>query len=520
MYTFSSRLKTVALALMVLGLLGIGYSFFTAPKSIEDVERMEAENAAHGHHGDAAHHDAAPHDAHGSATAPAPSHKEGEAHAEAAHDTTHAVAAEAVHETHDTIHAEAAVAAGHEGHDNKTGEAVHAEEAHAAHADAHAAHGHDDAHDAHKEHQEHLEHTLVQLQNKPWSALYVSALFFMLISLGALAFYAIQNAAQAGWSPVLFRVMEGISSYLIPGAIIVFLIFVAGALDMHKIWIWMDKDVVEHDHLIKAKSGYLNRVFFLVRAAIFMGGWIWYRQYSRKNSLAQDDATDNSYYKKNFKAAATFLVFFIISESMMSWDWIMSVDPHWYSTLFGWYVFASFVVSAVTVIAMITLYLKSVGYLEYVNTSHIHDLAKFMFGFSVFWTYLWFSQFMLIWYADIPEEVTYFKTRIEDFNLPFFGMVVLNFVLPILILLNTDFKRLTWVVVLAGTIILCGHYMDFFNMIMPATVGKQWFIGAGEIGALMFFMGLFIFVVFTTLTKAPLLAKRNPLIEESKHFHY
>src|SRR5690606_8342859 len=184
------------------------------------------------------------------------------------------------------------------------------------------------------------------------------------------------------------------------------------------------------------------------------------------------------------------------------------------------YVFASFIVSAVTVIALVTLYLKSKGYLEYVNTSHIHDLAKFMFGFSVFWTYLWFSQFMLIWYADIPEEVTYFVTRIEDYNLLFFGMVVLNFVFPVLILINTDFKRLSWIIVMAGIIILTGHYIDFFNMIMPATVGDQWFIGAGELGAILFFMGLFIFVVFTSLTKAPLLAKRNPLVEESKHFHY
>jgi hypothetical protein len=492
---------------MIVGVLGIGYSFFTAPKSVEDVEKILAADSHHGggHHAEAAHHDAKA-DAHAT-----------EAHAEVAHTEATPVPATAdttAHAAQDTTHA--AVAA-HD-HDAHAGEAhaepAHAEGAHAAHAEpAHAE-------DAHAEHQEHLKHVLGQLQNKPWAAVYVAALFFMLISLGALAFYAIQNAAQAGWSPVLFRVMEGISSYLIPGAIIVFLLLVAGVLGWHKIFIWMDPEVVAEDHLIQGKSGYLNGTFFLIRAAIFMGGWILYRQYSRKNSLAQDEATDNSFYKKNFKASAGFLVFFIVTESIMSWDWIMSVDPHWYSTLFGWYVFASFVVSSVTVIAMVTLYLKSKGHLEYVNTSHIHDLAKFMFGFSVFWTYLWFSQFMLIWYANIPEEVTYFVTRIEDYNLPFFGMVVMNFVFPILILINTDFKRLSWVVVMAGIIILCGHYMDFFNMIMPATVGDQWFIGAGEIGAILFFMGLFILVVFNTLTKAPLLAKRNPLIEESKHFHY
>jgi hypothetical protein len=495
MYTFSSRLKTIAFVLMILGILGVGYSFFTAPKTVEDVEKILAADSHHGGgHAEAAHHGEAAHDAHASATEEAHSHD-----AAKAHDTTAVTA-------HDSLNAAAPVVA-HDDHNHD----AHAKDAHAAHE------GHDDAHAAH---QEHLEHVLHQQQNKPWAAVYVAALFFMLISLGALAFYAIQYAAQAGWSPVLFRVMEGVSSYLIPGAIIVFLLLVAGVMGWHHLFVWMDPEVVAKDHLIQAKTGYLNGPFFLIRAAIFMGGWIFYRQYSRKNSLAQDDATDNSFYKKNFKASAAFLVFFIITESIMSWDWIMSVDPHWYSTLFGWYVFASFFVSGITVIAMITLYLKSLGLLEYVNTSHIHDLAKFMFGISVFWTYLWFSQFMLIWYADIPEEIVYFITRIEKYNLPFFGMVVMNFVLPILILLNTDFKRLSWIVVMAGIIILCGHYVDFFNMIMPATVGDQWFIGAGEIGAIMFFLGLFIFVVFSTLAKAPLLAKRNPLIEESKHFHY
>ena len=122
--------------------------------------------------------------------------------------------------------------------------------------------------------------------------------------------------------------------------------------------------------------------------------------------------------------------------------------------------------------------------------------------------------------ANIPEEVTYFVTRIQDYNLPFFGAVVMNFLFPLLILISTDFKRITWVIVMAGIVILLGHYIDFFNMIMPGTVGDQWFIGIPEIASVLFFLGLFIYVVFTALTKAPLLPKRNPFIEESKHFHY
>ena len=370
------------------------------------------------------------------------------------------------------------------------------------------------------EHEVHLKHVLGQLQNKPWAALYVACIFFLLVSMGVLAFYAIQQVAQAGWSPVLFRVMQGITSYLPVGSIIFFGFLILCGLHFNHLFIWLDPEVVAEDKLIQAKSGYLNFPFWIIRAAIFLVGWNLYRYFSRKNCLAQDEANDDSFYKKNFKMSAAFLVFFIVTESIMSWDWIMSIDPHWFSTLFGWYVFASFFVSGITTIAMVTLYLKSKGYLENVNTSHIHDLAKFMFGISVFWTYLWFSQFMLIWYANIPEEITYFVTRIELYRLPFFGAVVMNFVFPLLILINTDFKRITWILVMAGTVILLGHYIDFFNMIMPATVGDQWFIGVPEIGALIFFFGLFLFVVFSALAKVPMLPKRNPFIEESKHFHY
>lgn len=438
MYTFSNRLKTFAIVLMILGLVGIIYGFINAPKTVSDVEQILTEQ----HHGDS-------------------------------------------HQVAESDHAHAEVSA----------------------AD-------------HAEHQHHLEHVLQQMQNKPWAALYVACIFFMLISLGVLAFYAINYAAQAGWSPVLFRVMEGLTAYLLPGSVIFLVLLIVSSMNMNHLFIWMDSSVVAEDAIIQGKTGYLNVPFFLIRAVIFLAGWNLYRFYAVKNSRAMDNNGDLSIHKKIFKASAMFLVFFIVTESMMSWDWIMSIDTHWYSTLFGWYVFASFFVTAITIIAFTTLYLKSKGLLEYVNTSHIHDLAKFMFGLSIFWTYLWFSQFMLMWYSNIPEEVTYFIFRIQEYKVPFFGMLVLNFVLPLLLLINTDFKRLTWIVVMAGTLIVVGHYLDFYNMIMPGTVGGSWFVGVPEIASLMFFAGLFIFVVFTAISKAPLLAKNHPLIEESKHFHY
>ncbi|WP_139000979.1 quinol:cytochrome C oxidoreductase [Hyunsoonleella aestuarii] len=455
MYTFSNRLKTFSIILMVLGLLGVGYGFMSSHKSLDEVKTMLAEEASH----------------------------HGGGHSEEASHT--------VDDSHDTQVVEA----------SHSGEA-HGEDAH--HGDAHA------------------EHVMHQIHNRPYAALYVAAFFFMMIALGVLAFYAIQIASQAGWSPVLFRVMEGITAYLLPGALIVVAVAIFAG---DHLFVWMNPDMVnpESDHydaLVAGKSAWLNKTGFVIRALVFIGGWSLYRYFARKFSIAQDTAKDNKNFKKSFRIAAGFLVFFIYTESMMSWDWIMSVDPHWFSTLFGWYVFASMFVSGITVIALITLYLKSKGQLEFVNENHLHDVAKFMFAFSIFWTYLWFSQFMLIWYSNIPEEVTYFVTRFADYKLPFLGMVVMNFVFPILMLMNADYKRIPWFVVMTGLVILFGHYIDIFNMIMPATVGDRWFIGIPEISSILLFAGLFIFIVFTALSKAPLLVKRYPFRKESEEFHY
>ena len=467
MYTFSKRLKIVSILLFVVGAVGWGTSYVASHRlNIEDVKILLAEENSH-------------------------------------------------HEGGATSHSESTTEISH--HDVKTDNEEHITMIHSKHvSEAHT----EDAHVSNDHGADsHAEHVLHQMHNRPYAALYVAAFFFFMISLGVLAFYAIQYAAQAGWSPVLFRVMEAITYYLLPGALIV--LGIAWWAGDH-IFIWMDPDVVAHDELIQAKAGWLNKTWFLIRGLIFITGWSLYRYFSRKFSLAQDsaDLNDNSNFKNNFRISAGFLVFYIYTESIMSWDWIMSVDPHWFSTLFGWYVFASMFVSGITVIAMITIYLKSKGLMEFVNDSHLHDLAKFMFAISVFWTYLWFSQFMLIWYANIPEEVTYFVTRIEDYNLPFFGMIILNFIFPFLVLMNSDYKRVPWFIVMAGIVILFGHYIDVFNMIMPATVGDRWFIGIAEISAILLFLGLFIFIVFYALSKAPLLAKGNPFIKESEHFHY
>ena len=294
-YTLPNKLKLFAIILMVLGAVGIGAGFLSAPGSTAEVKQMMA---AHG-------------DDHG----------------------------EASNESHDTIKD--------------------------SHGDA-AAHG--ASHDAADE-QKHLEHTLHQLQNRPWSALYVACFFFFMIALGALAFYAVNFAAQAGWSPVLFRVMEAVTAYLVPGGIIMFVLLGLSGFHINHLFVWADPEVVAHDVLLQGKAGWLNGTWMLIRAAIFLGGWITYRHFAVKFSRAGDTAKENDYsnFKKTFRISAGFLVFFLYTESMMSWDWIMSFDPHWFSTLFGWYVLAGMMVCAITTIALITIFLKSQGYLEIVN---------------------------------------------------------------------------------------------------------------------------------------------------------
>ena len=487
MYKFSNRLKIFSFILMIIGAIGVTIGFVTSHKSIDEVKEMLAEEASHHGGGHGSHTDD-------------DDVSDNEDHTNDEHVNPHDASKNGIQHVDNDDH----IKDTHAVPDDVSGYGatdVNIVEAH--HGDSHA---------------EHVQH---QLENRPWSALYVAAFFFMMISLGVLAFYAIQIASQAGWSPVLFRVMEGMTAYLLPGALIVLAIAIAsGTIGHYNLFIWMDPEVVAHDKLIEGKTGWLNIWGFAIRGLIFIAGWCLYRYFSRKYSIAQDTAEDKSYFKKSFRISAAFLVFFIYTESMMSWDWIMSVDPHWFSTLFGWYVFASMFVSGITVIALITIYLKSRNFLPFVNENHLHDVAKFMFAFSIFWTYLWFSQFMLIWYSNIPEEVTYFVTRFQDYKLPFLGMVVMNFVFPILMLMNADYKRIPWFVVMAGLVILFGHYIDIFNMIMPATVGDRWFIGIPEISSVLLFAGLFIFVVFTALTKAPLLVKGYPFRKESEDFHY
>jgi len=204
-----------------------------------------------------------------------------------------------------------------------------------------------------------------------------------------------------------------------------------------------------------------------------------------------------------------------------AWDWVMSIDTHWYSTMFGWYVFASWWVTGLAFITLIVAHLKSAGYLKIVNANHLHDLGKFIFAFSIFWTYIWFGQFLLIYYANIPEETVHFIERMHTspYSWIFYTNLILNFVLPFLLFMTRDSKRQLSTLKLVCPIVLIGHWFDFYNMVTPGVMQEQGGLGFLEIGATLIFLAAFFFVLLGSLSRMPLIGRNHPMLEESLHHH-
>jgi hypothetical protein len=217
-----------------------------------------------------------------------------------------------------------------------------------------------------------------------------------------------------------------------------------------------------------------------------------------------------------------FLLVFGLSDPIYGFDTIMSLEARWYSTMFGWYNFAALWVSGLSVITLTIILLREKGYFSWLNENHLHNMGLFMFAFSVFWTYVWFAQFLLTYYANLPEEAIYFYRRWEPEFKPWFWLnIVINFAAPFLALMSRDAKRKTQVLKWVCVILILGHWLDYYMMIMPDTVGTT---GRGfsyeEIGTFVGFAGLFTFLMLTALSKVKsLVPKNHPFLEESLHHH-
>jgi len=355
-------------------------------------------------------------------------------------------------------------------------------------------------------------------------SLWHSNVYLIGISVVGTVFMAIQYVAYAGWSVVVKRINEALSAWLIPGGVLLLVVFGASLIN-HDLFHWtvpgiMDKGSANYDKIIAGKSGFLSIPFYVIRMVSYLVIWATFSWKLRQLSLQEDQNGGTYYFHKSIVAAALFLVLFAVTSSMSAWDWVMSVDVHWFSTMFGWYVFASWWVSGIAATTLIAIFLKQAGYLRMLNSNHFHDLGKLMFGFSIFWTYVWFSQFMLIWYANLPEEAVYFNQRLGGFDgrytWMFYGNLLINFAFPFLALMTRDAKRQMIMMKIVCIAILIGHWSDFYLMFMPGTMqGENGFLI--EIGVALILLGAFLILVTRRLAAASLLPVNHPFVEESVH---
>lgn len=370
----------------------------------------------------------------------------------------------------------------------------------------------------------------------PWlkrlfTNLWINNIYFTGLGIIGLFFVAIQYATQAGWSAGMKRIPLAMAHWLpIAGVLMLISWFFVN----HDVFHWTSADLYAPvaeggDKIIQGKAAMWYwplemgsfPLFYVLRIVVFFGLWVMFFMWIKKEMLAEDLDGDVNHWYKARKYSAIFLVIFAVTSSIAAWDWVMSIDPHWFSTMFGWYVFASWWVNGLAVITSIVVVLKQNGYLSIINSNHLHDIGKFVFGFSIFWTYIWFSQFLLIYYANIPEETVYFIERLgaSQYKWVFFLNLILNFFLPFLLLMTRDAKRHMSMLKVVMPIIIVGHWFDFYLMITPGVMQKDGTFGFVEIGMAMIFGVAFLFVTLSNLAKAPLFAKNHPMLQESLHHH-
>ncbi|MFC3561923.1 quinol:cytochrome C oxidoreductase [Pedobacter jamesrossensis] len=361
------------------------------------------------------------------------------------------------------------------------------------------------------------------MHERTFANLLLMGYYFACVCMSGMFFLAIQFVAQAGWSASILRVPQAMAKTL-PIAAVILVVIISAGLYTHNLYHhWnaeglTDPNSPHYDSIIAGKSVFLNVPFFLGRQVVFLGVYSIFAMLFVKLSYNEDLAGGLNSYRKSFKNACIFLVIYGFTTPIFAFDTIMSLEAHWFSTMFGWYNFAAMWVSSLATIAIILILLRRAGYMQWVNNSHLHNLGQFIFGFSIFWTYVWFAQFLLIYYANMPEETVYFYRRFEYYKFWFFLNLAMNFLAPVLLLMDRDNKRTDAKLLFVSIVVLLGHWVDYYQMIMPGAVedGHNGF-GIVEIGTAIGFVGLFTFTVLTALSKKPLIAKNHPLLQESLH---
>ena len=353
---------------------------------------------------------------------------------------------------------------------------------------------------------------------RAWASFLHNHFFFMSLALGGLFFAAIQWLTGAMWSAPIRRVAESFTSYL-PLALVAFAVIAFG---IHDLYHWSHPEAVKGDIILEGKAGYLSIPFFIARNVVAIAIWIFFAWKMVGNSIKQDQVGGVELTFKNKGMAPAFLILFAISFTMAAFDQLMSLDPHWFSTMFGVYCFAGLFYSTLALTAVITVALKRRGLLEgIVSEEHLHDLGKFMFAFTTFWAYIGFSQFMLIWYANLPEETGYFLHRFAgQWVWVSVFLLVGKFLIPFLVLLPRENKRNPNVLFNIGIYMLIAQWIDILWVVQPEFFkdGPRFFWI--EAGTLVGFIGLFGFVITRFLSKNNVVAIRDPRLEEAVFHHH
>ena len=355
-----------------------------------------------------------------------------------------------------------------------------------------------------------------------WAVLLHDSVFFTFITGVSIFVQAAVSLAQGAWLTAYRRVPEAIGANVwIFGTITAIITFCIVFLyrdsaGHNPIYPWVTPG---NDKVLIGKKPFLNTGMFVGFTLVTVGLWAFFGNKFRALSIAQESApkNDTKIYWKVFRLSGLFLIVYGLSQmSTIPWLWVMSIQAHWFSTLFSWYTFASSFVSGMSLILLWVVYLKNQGNLELVTKEHMHDLGKFMFAFTIFWTYLWFAQYMLIWYANIPDETVYFKLRQQGpYSVVFYANFIINFVMPFIILMARPSKRNYFTVTFIAMLIIFGHWLDFFQMIMPGPLGEHWHINWYEIGTFMGFAGILITVVSRTLAKSSLVPNNHIMLKET-----
>lgn len=351
---------------------------------------------------------------------------------------------------------------------------------------------------------------------RTWANYLLNNYYFVSIAVGAAFFIAIQYIAQAGWSASFKRIPEAMTAYL-PFAAIFFLLLFFG---MHSLYHWSHEGIAETDQLIAHKQPYLNIPFFFLRVFVFLGLWVLMTRLIRKISIKEDTEGGIEHFYKLEKYSKILIFIVAITFTLFAIDILMSLEVHWFSTLYAAKSFISAFYHGTTIITLIVIILHRMGHLQMLNNSHLHDFSRYIFMLAIVWGYFNFAQFMLIWYGNIPEETSFYVHRWHGaYQILFFANILINWFIPFLILMPRKTSRSKPVLVPIILILMAGQYMELYYDIWPAVVGEAKF-GLLEIGAFAGYLGLFALVTATALTKANLVPKNHPYLEESLHHHF